>query len=100
MSRYSEYRYDFTSSINRLKEIDGVLDVLKLAKRKREEPVPKHVTNLKANINLANEMVRLAKQNYDTAFQELKVSNIIPIGWLPTFDELKEIVETVEPRDR
>lgn len=100
MSRYSEYRYDFTSSINRLKEIDGVIDVLKLAKRKREEPVAKHVTNLKYNINLANEMEQLAKQKYDVAFQELKSSNIVPLGWLPTFDDLKEIVETAEPRDK
>lgn len=99
MSKYSCFRYDFTASIKRLAEINDVLLLLKNAIKKRNEPVPKHVTNPCVNINLSYQMSIIAYQRYNVALDELKAANIVPIDWLPTFEELKSIAETADNFD-
>lgn len=100
MSKYSEYNYVLTLSVSRLKEISEVLTLLRSIKRKREELVAEYIGNKDSNINLANQMTEVANQKYDVALQELKMANLIPTEWLPTFNELKDIAETAEERDR
>lgn len=99
MSKYSEYNYALISSINNLREIQSVIVLLKNTKRKREEPVASYVGNKQANINMANQMLQLAKQRYELALQGLKVSDVIPTNWIPSFEVLKIIAETAEERD-
>lgn len=99
MSKYSEYHYAFTSTITHLREINQVLILLKNAKIKREEPVPDYVGNKKNNINLANSMIEIAKQRYEVAIQYINASGIMPTGWIPSFEELKNIAETAENED-
>lgn len=99
MSKYSEYHYAFTSTVTHLQEINQVLVLLKNAKRKREELVPDCVGNKKSNINLANSMIELAKQRYEVAIQYINASGFMPVGWIPAFEELKNIAETAEDRD-
>ena len=99
MSKYSEYHYAFTSTVANLREINQVLILLKNAKIKREEPVPDYVGNKKNNINLANSMIEIAKQRYEVAIQYINASGIMPTGWIPSFEELKNIAETAENED-
>lgn len=99
MSEYSSYRYCFTKSVNNIAEINRALLILKNAREKRKEPVPKHVTNLFYNIKLASEMEQIAHNQYNVALQELNVANIIPVDWIPTFEELKRIAETADSND-
>lgn len=100
MSKYSEYSSVLSLSANSITDISGVLLLLKNTKRKREEPVAAYIVNKNTNVNLANQMTEVAKQKYDVALQELKMANVIPTDWLPTFNELKDIAETAEERDR
>lgn len=99
MSKYSEYHYAFTSTVAHLREINQVLTLLKNAKIKREEPVPDYVGNKKSNINLANRMIEIVKQRYEVAIQYINASGIMPTGWIPSFEELKNIAETAENED-
>ena len=99
MSKYSEYRSALTSTVSNLREINQVVILLKNAKMKREEPVHTWVGNKKSNINLADGMLEIAKQQYEVAINYINVAGIMPIGWIPSFEELKKIVETAEERD-
>lgn len=99
MSEYSKYRYCFTLSVNSLAEINNALLILKNAREKSKEPVPKHVTNLFYNIRIASEMEQVSREHYNVALQELSVANIIPTNWIPTFEELKKIADTADKND-
>ena len=99
MSKYSEYHYDLTSTINNLREINQVIVLLRNTKRKREEPVPSYIGNKKRNINLADNMLEVAKQQYEVAIQCINAAGIMPTDWIPSFEELKNIAETAEERD-
>ncbi|WP_270436330.1 hypothetical protein [Candidatus Bacteroides intestinigallinarum] len=99
MSKYSQYRYNFTSSVNGLADINKTLLLLKNAMNKRKEPVPKHIGNQFYNIKISNEMEQVARKYYDVALQDLEVANIIPTNWIPTYNELKKIAETADNND-
>lgn len=44
-------------------------------------------------------MIESAKQRYEVAIQYINASGLMPIGWIPAFEELKNIAETAEDRD-
>lgn len=45
-------------------------------------------------------MIELAKQRYEVAIQYINASGIMPTDWMPSFEELKNIAETAEDRDK
>lgn len=100
MSKYSEYSSVLTLSANSITDISGVLFLLKNIKRKREEPVAAHIGNKNSNVNLANQMTELARERYDLALQDIERANLISTEGLPSFNDLKDIAETAEERDR
>lgn len=99
MSKYSEYNYALVSSVNNLREISQVLVLLKNIKRKRAEPVAGYNRNKRSNINIANNMLEIARQKYEVAIQDMNVAGIMPTCWIPSFEELNDIAETAEERD-
>lgn len=100
MSKYSEYSSVLTLSANGITDISGVLFLLRNIKRKREEPVAAYVGNKNSNVNLANQMTELARERYDLALQDIERANLISTEGLPSFNDLKDIAETAEARDR
>lgn len=44
-------------------------------------------------------MIEIAKQRYEVAIQYINASGIMPTGWIPSFEELKNIAETAENED-
>lgn len=99
MSEYSQYSYRWTSSMDSLRILTDVLVLLRNANRKRKEPVEKYVNNLKSNIQLACILEQAAQERYELAISELKVMDIVPCDWIPTFDKLKDIAMTSDERD-
>lgn len=99
MSEYSQYSHRWMASIDNLRALNGVLVLLRNANRKRKEPVEKYANNLKSNIQSACILEQTAQERYELAISELKVMDIVPCDWIPTFDKLKEIAMTSDERD-
>lgn len=99
MSKYSEYTSRLSNTTEGTKEILLSLTMLKKAKRKRSEPVQAYVGNKLSNIKEADILHQSAMQHYDLGIQDIKISDIISTDSMPTFSELVDIAETVDPRD-
>lgn len=99
MSEYSQYSHRWMASMDSLRILTDVLVLLRNANRKRMEPVAKHVNNLKSNIQSAYILEQTAQERYELAISELKVMDIVPCDWIPTFNKLKDIAMTSDERD-
>lgn len=85
----SDYKYNLMVSVNAIKGLQNVIGILQLAKETKEGPTK---NNPDYNKNVAWEIEQKAELEYENSINKLKCCEIIPLNWVPSFNELKKMV--------
>lgn len=84
------FKYNLVASTNAIKGLNNVIANLQLARKTRANPPIGQ--NPDYNKNIAWEIKRNAEIEYENSVNKLRCCEIIPISWVPTFEEIKAMV--------
>lgn len=92
MKTYNELSAILSISLSGLKGVVSAVGLIKTAIQRRYEPVPKHVGNKEFHRIQANEILDIARKEFETSLGFFKMDGFCDIK-LPDFDALVKLYE-------